>query len=121
MHVQRFSRLARNTIYLIAAGKTAQPSRRTLDRLAFALATAPRPPYRRDQEVEQQIMRELYRAAGYAPPVATDEPTSLLETALTEELGSRPLAVAWAARIRELRALEIDAVRRLEAPRSPPP
>ena len=111
--VANASGLARNTLHLIATGQTHQPNRQTLDRLARGLARNPLPPYRREPDLEQQIRRELYHAAGYAQPDGGDPMAPLLETALTATLGSRRLARVWIERIGELSGLEADEVRRL--------
>jgi hypothetical protein len=113
-HIERVGRVSHTVLSLITAGTTRQPRRVTLDRIARGLATAPYQPHYRDVLLERRIRRELYLAAGYAPPSDdSDAESSLVETALASELGNREAARAWLAYIREHRRLGPDEICRL--------
>jgi transcriptional regulator with XRE-family HTH domain len=109
--VMRVGRLSRLTVEHIRDGKTSEPSRRTLTRLARAFATDPYTLVL-DHQKMNTTERELHIAAGYADPTG-NEAASMLELLLYYRLGSLDLARSWAGTIDRLAALDADAVRAL--------
>lgn len=112
-HVMRYSGLARNTIELLRAGRTPEPHRSTLRRLALGLAVDPSTG-ELDSQKEREIERLLDVAAGYAEPTSR-ECRTLVELGLYYRLGSLEKARAWQRVIDTRATWSTEQVRALAA------
>jgi hypothetical protein len=105
--------LSRNTVRLIATGKTLHPGELTLIKICVGLAVHPH--YRiLDQEYLRMSLDTLGRASGH-PDLGTEGIQRTLPVLLATIVGDLDAANAWVELIAEQAALTSDEVRALSA------
>lgn len=110
-HIARIAHLSRNTVKLIADGKTRQPTAETLCRIAVGLGADP---YTRRVHQETMVMalRELGEAAGYGD-LKDGWITDVLPVLLATITGDVERASAWLQVIADYAGVEPERVRAL--------
>lgn len=109
--IARPGRLSRNTVRLIAIGKTRDPEEHTLFRIGLGLAVDP---YTGeiDQEVLVMALERLGRASGH-PDLGRRWAQNTIPVLLASVVGSVETATAWVELIAAFPDFDVEHVRRL--------
>ena len=109
--IARPGRLTRNTVRLIAIGKTRNPSEHTLVKIGVGLAVSPYTGHL-DQEVLAMALRRLGRASGH-PDLGQRWAENTIPVLLATVTGSVETATAWVQLIEQFPSLDEEHIRQL--------